>query len=238
MNIPTPTTPGLRFDDADGVRGIDGGQPVRITRSRDGASMLLHELTEQALQRLQGAVFEPGCPDFSRPFVTRFAGFLEHEGHTYIAEPLPTAVPLRMVWAEVLQCRPGAFLQVLAALRGQLRLIVDGLHAAGQFHGALCVANVVLTTAGIYGLLRAGVQTPRGCVCLRPVPQDGCYAASPQFSVRGGGTESAEAVVSELIAVALDAGTIHPTTPQAFGDAAEASAITRSSCQHNPTTSP
>jgi hypothetical protein len=202
------------------------GNLLRITRSCDGASMLLHELAPATQRHLQGAVFDPGRPDFSRPFLTRFAGFLELRGHVYIAEPLPPAVPLRMVWAEVLQHSPRASLQVLGALRDQLRLILEELHAAGQYHGALCVDNVVLTTSGIYGLLRAGVQTPGSWLCLRPVPHKGCNDVGRQASPPGGHLESAEAVVGELVAVALDAGIIDPTTGHDLWQTAGASALT------------
>jgi hypothetical protein len=201
---------GFRLEEVSGLRGIGGAAPIRLTRISDSAAVLLHQISPQTVTELAGVTFQPGCPDFSRPFVTRFAGILEQGGSLFLVEPLPPAVPLLDVWTTVLQTTPSAALGVLRALNRQLQQALDGLHAVRQRHGAVCVDNVVLATSRCYGLLQAWIETADGWVCVRPLPEPGRAGPREQSPVFWERTESARPVVRELITIAMDGGTLSP----------------------------
>jgi hypothetical protein len=193
---------GIEVHDASGVRGIAGGQPVRLTHTPDGKSVLLHELDASIPSLLAEAAFDPRLPSFATPFVTSFAGILSFLGKYYLVELLPPAVPLLDVWTFAVLNKLTDIFGMLKACDRQLQLALDQLHSQGQGHGAVCVQNVVLTTNGIYGFLQAGIATPQGWLCLRPAPN----SEEPVFHCRTDeptpANESKDEILHELIAIA------------------------------------
>ena len=160
---------GYRVDDAAGVPGIGQSDPLRFTRCSDGASVLLHEISRTIQARFHLAEFHLGCPDFSRPFVTRFAGILNLGDRVFLVEPLPRAVPLLSVWSTVLGSAPRNALKVFQSLSQQLRTLSDNLRHRSQIHGAMCAENIVLTTSGTYGLLQSRLRIGEDWETLRPL---------------------------------------------------------------------
>ena len=157
------------FSDAPGIRGVGAFLTIRLTRQSDAASILLHAIDPALEPQMGTAVFEPGPPDFTHPFVTRITGMIKDRGMLFLIEPLPPAVPLLDVWAQVLRDDPQNAVPVLRVLTGQLGKALEQLHATGQRHGAVAVENVVLTTAGIYGLLVARLPSAHDWLWLRPL---------------------------------------------------------------------
>jgi hypothetical protein len=192
----------LQVEDAAGVRGVGEAGSCRLTRRADGATVLLHKLTPAAAVALSGATFDSQLADFNRPFLTKFAGLLADHGSVFLVEPLPPAVPLRSVWAEVLRTKPQWAAAALGQLVGQLQEVLAPLRAVGRGHGAVCVDNVVLTTVGVYGLLQARLQTPAGQVWLRPAPSPPENRAALGTTPTPDEPESIRPVVAELIAMA------------------------------------
>jgi hypothetical protein len=150
------------------VRGIGGLRPVRITRSADGASALLHEVSAGALA-LRGAEMGSPLPDFSQPFVTKIYGPVSADHRMYLVEPLPHCVPLVEIWQAALTEAPRTAPSVLRAILRQTGRAIQRAHGEEQPHGAVCIENVVLTTDGIYGLLQASVRSGEDRVWLRPM---------------------------------------------------------------------
>src|ERR1039458_2556690 len=200
----------IEVHDASGVRGIAGGQAVRLTRTPDGKSVLLHELGVTIPSLLAEAAFDPRPPSFATPFVTSIAGILCYQGKYFLVEPLPPAVPLLDVWTFAVRNKPADVFRILRACDRQLQRALGRLHSHGQGHGAVCVQNVVLTTSGIYGFLQAGGATPQGWLCLRPDTNSN----EPVFNYRMGeptpANESKDEILRELIAIAAVAAKSTP----------------------------
>lgn len=185
MNPASSFASEFRVEGADGVRGLGSGIPLRLTRPRDHASVLLHEIGQELAWRLVSASFPHGLPDFSRPFVTRFVGVLRHGGQHYLVEPLPAAVPLLAVWSSVQRTAPGRSGFFLRALGRQLMQLLSCPETPGHVFADVCAANVVLTIRGVYGLLQAGISTQADWIALRPAPQSQRPEASPADLVQG-----------------------------------------------------
>jgi hypothetical protein len=204
---------GLELQNASGVRGVAGGQPVRLTRTLDGASMLLHEIGPDVFHLLAQAEFEATLPDFNAPFVTSFSGILSYQGKRYLVEPIPSAVPLLAVWRQVLRNDSANVSSMLTACARQLQQAINCLHSHGQGHGALCAENIALTTSGFYGILRAGVLTPRAWLCLRPATDSGDSAFNCRTINPNPANDSVEQVLHELIATAQGSTAATQTAP-------------------------
>lgn len=156
------------------VRGIGGLRPVRITRSVDGASALLHEIPSDSDGTLRGAELDSPLPDFSQPFVTKIYGPVCTGNRVYLVEPLPLCVPLSEVWQATLSEAPHTAPSVLRAITRQTLQAARHARGEGLSHGAICLGNVVLTTTGIYGLLQASVRSGEDRVWLRPIDELAC----------------------------------------------------------------
>jgi hypothetical protein len=189
---------GLELQDASRVRGVLGGQPLRLTRALDGASVLLHEIGPDVSPHLAHAEFETTLPNFTAPFVTSFAGVLAYQRSHFLVEPIPPAVPLLDVWLHVIQHNASNGPAMLKACERQLRQALALQHSTDRAHGALCAENVVLTTTGIYGLLQSGIYTPEGWVIIRPGPNLQ-RAHTGRVSLQG---ESIDVIISQLTALA------------------------------------
>ena len=189
---------GLQLQDTSGVRGVLGGQPLRLTRALDGASVLLHEIGPDVLPHLAHAEFATTLPDFTAPFVTSFAGMLAYKGSHFLAEPIPPAVPLLDVWLHAIRDNTSIIPAMLKACERQLRQALALQHSTGRAHGSLCAENVVLTTTGTYGLLLSDIYTPEGWVILRSAP-DLRRAFTGRGNLQG---ESIEVIISQLTALA------------------------------------
>ena len=160
---------GYSIADTAGIRGVASAATVRLTRQADAASALVHAIDPTLMRQIKSEALETQAPDFRRPFVTRITGVVEHGGTAFLIEPLVPAVPLLDVWLQVLHHAPGHATAVLRAVTWQLAEALAELQAAGRSHGALGVENVVLSAAGVYGLLVARLPIAHDWLWLRPL---------------------------------------------------------------------
>lgn len=166
-------------EESAGIRSIDGLRSVYLTRLNDNASILVHELGADQHEVFRGLAPDVPLPDFAQPFITRIYGPVTWFGRHFLLEPVPLCVPLLDTWQSVLQERPHEIPSVLRALTGQVAFAVRCAHKEGQQHGAICIANVILTTAGVYGLLQARIGSCDGLSCVRPI-EDGAGVSAVQ----------------------------------------------------------
>lgn len=99
--------------------------------------------------------------------MTRFTDIFAAAGSAYLVEPLPVCLSLEDAWRYVLMNRPHQAHTVTTTLTRHLLMLVHQLARQGQRHGALSVANVVLTPTGCFGALAGGVQCEEGLLWLR-----------------------------------------------------------------------
>jgi hypothetical protein len=200
--------PGFQVETVSPLLGLEGASPLRLTRSEDGASLLLHPIDSELHRELAGALFRLELPDFSRPFITRFAGVLEYDEGLFLVEPLPPAMPLQHVWMAVLRNDPTQARAVLRELTRQMEEALDRLHALGQEHGGVSADNVVLTMTRTYGLLQAQLETPKGLLCLRPPSRTVEKRPGYRTGLALAELESPMPIVMDLLATAIQANAL------------------------------
>lgn len=189
---------GFVVEEVADIRSIGGLSCVRLTRVVDGASALLHEIGGLSLEFLRGGEFEKSVPDFRHPFVTRIVGTATYGGRVCLVEPLPLCVSLSSIWQTALRQQPRECVAVLRAIISQVREAAERVRSGGREHGAICVQNVVLTDAGIYGLLQAQVRVGPQTVWIRPLPH-----RDATETIRGGDESAIGKMVHELVALAM-----------------------------------
>jgi hypothetical protein len=194
---------GLILDDVNGLPGVLGRSPIRLTRPADQCSILLHPITDETSDQLAGVSFETSLPDFRVPFVSKIVGLLEHQQGKFLIEPLPAAVPLAAAWRHLLVHAP---VQAPTALRGfarQFNQIENRLGDLSFPHGAVVLENAILTASGTCGLLQARLPVDGGSIWLRPPATVG---APGNHQNTGNGAEDAKTLLLQLAAVAFASG--------------------------------
>ena len=194
--IDTDVPAGFVVEEVTDIRCIDGLSCLRLTRATDGASVLIHEIDGTAMESLGGAEFQRGMPDFRQPFVTRIVSVASYRGRVCLVEPLPLCVSLVEVWQTTLREHPRECRAVLRAIISQVRRAAELVRGEGRVHGAICAENVVLTDAGVYGLLQAQISLGTETVWVRPM-------APAVGTIRGSDEASINRMVHELVALAM-----------------------------------
>jgi len=150
-----------------------GAQSFRAVRRRDKAPVLLHKFRPaDSLLELGPMLESEDPPDFTKPFVTRFTDLFTAAGSAYLVEPLPVCFSLADAWRYVLLERPYQARAVTTILTRHLLALVRQLARAERRLTAMRCENVLLTPAGGFGVLVAGVQCREGLLWLRNDPQE------------------------------------------------------------------
>ncbi len=156
-------------------------QSFRAVRRSDNSPVLLHKFRPaDSLLELRPVLESVDPPDFTKPFVTRFTDLFAAAGSAYLVEPLPACFSLADAWHYVLLNRPHQARAVTAILTRHLLALVRQLAREQRCLTALRCENILLTPAGGFGVLVAGVQCREGLLWLRNDPQapDACDCRS------------------------------------------------------------
>jgi hypothetical protein len=142
-------------------------------RRCDDTAVLLHKFRPaDSLLKLGPMLESTDPPDFTKPFVTRFTDLFAAAGSAYLVEPLPVCFSLADAWRYVLLERPHQARAVTAILTRHLLGLVRKRAREERCLAALSLENVLLTPAGGFGVLVAGLRCEEGLLWLRKDPQE------------------------------------------------------------------
>jgi len=146
--------------------------PVLLHRFRPARTLLCHKPLIETT--------EP--PDFTAAFVTRFTGLIEAGGSAYLVEPLPLCAALNDAWRCMLLYGPEQSVGFVVVFAERILAVLNTLSQRESNHGAICLDNIVLTQAGMYGLLAGHLECEDGWCHFRSAPP---YYYSPNSSYAG-----------------------------------------------------
>lgn len=167
MNGPFHVPAGYYWEDPHELQGCGDAAVFRLTRRYDGASVILHAIRPDEAERIGRQACCDHVPTFRESFITPLLGTVRLSGQHYLLEAVPSCVPLIAAWQTVVQEASTLSSRMLVEAIGQLDRLLRRLSVRGETHGALCAANVVLTTGGTYGLLAARVNVAEGVIWVR-----------------------------------------------------------------------
>ena len=181
-------------------------------RRSDNLPVLLHRFrpANTILERRPIVICsEP--PSISQAFLTYVIAVIESAGSAYLVEPLPDSAVLPDVWRAILQQHPDQASGFAINMVRQVSSVLEEMAIAGGTHGAIEAVNIVVTEAGICGILASHVPCQNSTLWLRPPSQNGLPA--DDFAALGGVVDQL-LIIQRAVSVAQGRSALSPENRQ------------------------